>query len=960
MATAQVGTLLRQIQKLAAGPGACPWPDRQLLEDFAARRDQAAFTALVARHGPMVLRVCRRVLGHEQDAEDAFQATFLVLAGSSGMIRQRESLTGWLHGVAYRTAMKAKRSVARRRSHEARLRAMTPRPDSPRWDDVQAVLDEEIERLPDPYRAAFVLCVLEGKSGAEAAAAMGVKGGTVLSRVARARKLLQTRLARRGIKLTSLLAALAVAEGAGRAGVPAALAEATVRSGLWVAAGETAAGLIPPRAAALAAGVTRAMFLSKTKIALGIVLAVGLFAAGAGLLTRPAPAAQVPASPSAGAKPPAKEDAARPQPAAAERDKEDHILVSGRVVGPDGKPFAGAKVYVSRSTEKDRTEPAVRATSGADGRFRFEAARSEVDRGETVVAAADGCGPDWVELGELDKDGNLPPLRLVRDDVPITGRVLDLEAHPVRNATVRVIRVRKLPGEDLTPWVKDLQAGVRKSIFDVGKARKLLEYERLMKAVWGLRGVPDAVKTDAEGRFRLSGFGRERVVELAVEGPALEHRRVVVMTRGETPKGLPPFTYGAHFDHLAAAGKPLVGTVREKGTGRPAKEVQVSCVLISPSGALTDLVMTPGTQTTTDAQGRYRLPGVPKAKKYHLAAGGGPYIPSPQTVDDKGGLEAVTADFELERGAEVRGRLTDKATGRPVRGQVYYVARPENPRLKDFPGFAPVGVNSAAVEKDGSFSVAAVPGPGLLCARAQEDRFVRAEVEGLGAKLPEFLTLASFHAIIPVEPSEKDPRALTVAVALDPGKALSGTVLGPDGKPLDGVFAAGLSGAYSPANGSPPKPRLTGAAFTAVGLGRPRTLVFWHEEKKLARAVLVRGDERGPLTVRLEPLGSATGRLVDAEGRPQAGVKVQALYGGRQSQTLPGELSPALEGLIPPALPLGEATTDPHGRFQLRGLISGLKYDLVAVKVGAKVVKLVEEVGFPPGEAKDLGDVKQP
>src|SRR5205823_10172329 len=103
MATAQLGTLLRHVQNLASGGRARQWTDRQLLDDFAARRDEAAFTALVSRHGPMVLRVCRRVLNHEQDAEDAFQATFLVLARNTASIRQREALAGWLHGVAYRT-----------------------------------------------------------------------------------------------------------------------------------------------------------------------------------------------------------------------------------------------------------------------------------------------------------------------------------------------------------------------------------------------------------------------------------------------------------------------------------------------------------------------------------------------------------------------------------------------------------------------------------------------------------------------------------------------------------------------------------------------------------------------------------------------------------------------------------------------------------------------------------------
>src|SRR5690242_14555223 len=150
MATAQLGTLMRHIRGLAVGR---QQTDRQLLDDFASRGDEGAFAGLVSRHGAMVLRVCRRVLNHEQDAEDAFQATFLVLARNTAAIRKRETLTSWLYGVAYRTAMKAKRGAARRRTHEARLRERTPpAPASPTWDDVQTVLDDEVRRLPESFR----------------------------------------------------------------------------------------------------------------------------------------------------------------------------------------------------------------------------------------------------------------------------------------------------------------------------------------------------------------------------------------------------------------------------------------------------------------------------------------------------------------------------------------------------------------------------------------------------------------------------------------------------------------------------------------------------------------------------------------------------------------------------------------------------------------------------------------
>jgi RNA polymerase sigma factor (sigma-70 family) len=288
MATAQLDTLLRHIHKLAASPPNAHWSDRQLLDDFASRHEETAFTTLLARHGPMVLRVCRRVLHHEQDAEDAFQATFLVLAKNTTSIRRRDALAGWLHGVAYRTAMKAKRSAARRRNHEAQLRdrrtdlkSVPPtHQHDPSWHEVRAALDEEIQRLPAHHRSAFVACILEGKSVPEAAAELASKAGTVSSWLARARTRLRLRLARRGIELSALLAALAVAESA-EAGMPATLAQETVRIGLLVAAGRSAAGVIPSHIAALAAGVTRAMFVTKTKIAIVVALAVGLLGVGA-------------------------------------------------------------------------------------------------------------------------------------------------------------------------------------------------------------------------------------------------------------------------------------------------------------------------------------------------------------------------------------------------------------------------------------------------------------------------------------------------------------------------------------------------------------------------------------------------------------------------------------------------------------------------------------------------------
>jgi hypothetical protein len=635
------------------------------------------------------------------------------------------------------------------------------------------------------------------------------------------------------------------------------------------------------------------------------------------------------------------------------------VVVTGQVLGPDGKPFTGAKVYVSTYTEKDQTAPEVRATAGPDGRFAFKATASEVRCNETVVAVADGYGADWTELASLDGSGALPALRLVADDVPITGRVLDLENRPIANAGVRILRVRKMPTEDLGPWVKDFQAAGSKPVFDLSRVRAVMTYERVMKPVWGILGVPHSVKADADGRCRLAGFGRERLVELLIDGPGVEHRRVTVMTRSEAPRGLPPFTYAARFEHRAAPAKPMVGTVREKGSGKPATGVEVSCGLVSGGGSLTDLATSAGASATTDDQGRYRLAGTAKAKLYVLAAAGGPYFASPRIVADTAGLEPLTVHFELERGLLLRGRLTDKAAQRPVRGILYYFPRPDNPHLKQYPEFAKFSTNMAQTEKDGSFAMAVVPGPGWICARAIDDRFVRADFDGDLSAAPVLIQYAAFHAIVAINPALKEPKSLVCDLSLDPGLAVSGTLRGPDDKPLSGAQAAGLTAAYSPLHGSYPTAKLTSAAFTAVGLSprRPRTVVFWHEEKKLARAVPIRGDESAPLRVRLQPMAAATGVLPDAGGRAQEGVRVEARYSSRQDGTLPGELGKAIPGIPDTALPPPQATTDSHGRFRLEGLIPGLNYDLFAVGE-KKPFRIAHDVSVPGGACKDLGELR--
>jgi RNA polymerase sigma factor (sigma-70 family) len=257
--------------------------DRELLQRFAHGRDEDAFTALVHRYGPLVLGVCHRVLRQGQDAEDAFQATFLVLARKAGSIGQPERLGNWLYGVAFRIAQKTRAEAARRR---ARQQQVTDMPTSERdreadWEELRQVLDDEVQRLPDKFRAPLVLCYLQGMSREEAAARLGWSAGAVKGMLERGREMLRSRLARRGVALSAGSLAAMLSENVLAAAVPAVLRDSTVKAALVFAAGQTAAA---GSVAAVAEGVLQAMFMHRVKWGLAAVLMVTLAGTGAGLL----------------------------------------------------------------------------------------------------------------------------------------------------------------------------------------------------------------------------------------------------------------------------------------------------------------------------------------------------------------------------------------------------------------------------------------------------------------------------------------------------------------------------------------------------------------------------------------------------------------------------------------------------------------------------------------------------
>jgi RNA polymerase sigma factor (sigma-70 family) len=296
--------LLRRLRKLfdpTHGPGV---PDAELLERFVRQRDESAFELLLWRHQRMVLGVCRRVLHDAHDAEDAFQATFLALVQNAGSLGQVRAVAGWLHRVAYHVALRARRKATRRGRAVIDLTAVEALADPGAdvgWRELAAVLDGEVNRLPEPYRGPVVLCYLEGKTYREAGRQLGVSVGTLSSRLTRGRALLRARLARRGITLGGAALATLLCERAADASAAATLVNATLKAASALTSGQataaTSAGVV-----ALMEGALRGMFLGKVKRT-ALALLVGLLVAGLGGLAlgvmqvNPAPQAESPDRP---------------------------------------------------------------------------------------------------------------------------------------------------------------------------------------------------------------------------------------------------------------------------------------------------------------------------------------------------------------------------------------------------------------------------------------------------------------------------------------------------------------------------------------------------------------------------------------------------------------------------------------------------------------------------------------
>jgi RNA polymerase sigma factor (sigma-70 family) len=923
MRSAQVGAALRHIRRLATARHDHDLPDHQLLEQFATHRDEAAFAALLRRHGPMVLGVCRSTLHNLHDAEDVFQAAFLVLARKAGSIHRREAVSSWLHRVAYHLAVKARANSARRRAFEKR--AVTMPSADPVLDmslrELRGVLNEELQQLPEGYRAPLVLCGLEEKSLEEAARLLGWTRWTVKGRLQRGRELLRARLRRRGLALSAGLFATVLSANSVSAQVPPSLAASTLKAASLLAAGkEPVAGVVSAQVAALVQGASQTMFTSKAKIATALVLAVTVAAAACGVVRHRAAAADPPAQ--------GRADQPKAQPGP---KTEATAEVRGRVLDPDGQPVAGARLYLAKAAP-DGPAASPQATSGPDGRFRFAAPRSEPEKAPAqVMAVARGHGCDWVKVGPA---GEELTLRLVQD-VPIRGRILDPDGKPVAGAKLTITGVSTAQGHDLMIFLVTVGQG---------------NYAQASPRGWvgPLPGQDAVVTTGADGRFQLAGAGRDRVVSFRLEGPAIATADLAVRARaGEKVGGV----YGASFDYLAAASRPIRGVVRDKATGKALAGVAIGVSTFAHTG------VSP-TQAVTDREGRYELLGVAKSPRYYLQLrpADGLYFRRSAELKDTPGLGALTADIDMLQGLTVRGKVTDKATGKPIaNARVDYHPLWINP-------FIPrklAGIwdphSETTTGPDGSYILTVFPGQGVIgvagprpetympaCVTVKErkdffklplysDNNERYMMVGIGENVAgPPVVLSDYHAAVLLEPGEKD-EALVRDVALEAPRELKGRVVGPDGRPVTGVWVKGLFRHN--------EETLKESEFTVRGINPKahRPLVFHHKAKNLGFFLKeLPGAASEPLTIKLQPCGSASGRWVDPDGQPVAGGRVHvsgsAMFGGGGSQ---------------------EVTTDKDGRFRVAGLVPGQEYDIRKSALNFPALVTVK-----PGEHKDLGDVK--
>lgn len=672
MASRSSGAVLRQVRTLfeagtAAGLSDGALLDRYLTADRPAA--DAAFAAVVERHGPMVHRVCLGVLGRSltADADDAFQAVFVALARRAGSLRSRESLAPWLFGAARRIAQKARVAAARRRKHERiaadRLEAAVGA-DADRLEDWSA-LYEEIDRLPASFRAPIVLCALEGRSAAEAAASLGVAEGTIHSRLSRARDRLRRRLSRRGVTLGAAPFALTRRAAIGP---PRSLIDATIRTVAALAAGRSATGTVPVAVMALVSFLSRRTVMN-TRFLLGLfAIALGPVAAGLG---DGSPGLDDP--PSADADAPTQVPDERPMSGEAL-----HVLI----VEEDGTPAPDATVIV-----RNTMSPTLSGAYAVDTNGRLalpERSRDMVlltERAGVVPVGGDESGPQgrpralgyWTDFMREEQRGTEddPIILTLRPlQPPITVRVVDEFFEPIEGADIFVLSL--MDQGILGLGIRPLEGKA-----DLGRDES--------------RDLFGPMTTNADGTVSVAAPAGTWV---SLTAEARHRARGTSVSVNADQTSPPPI--------VMPRGGGIAGLVIDAQTGEPVPGARVSAHLpdVPPS-----IPSNYWSVATTGPDGRYLIPGtVPGVYVVRLV--GGPE--ADRLARDVVGVRVdpsrdAIADLELQPSRRLSGVVVSGDEGRPLSGVSLQFTDGEGSGIN-------WGTRYAETDAGGHFSVSLLPG----------------------------------------------------------------------------------------------------------------------------------------------------------------------------------------------------------------------------------------------------------
>ncbi len=944
--TASLTPLVQQLRRLVT-PRA-PDSDAELVQRFAGQRDEAAFAALVERHGRMVLGVCRRVLLDEQAAEDAFQATFLVLARRAGALGRPEAVAGWLYRVAHLVARKARGSLGRRRAQELPVEVPEARPDPLAELSVRELLgivDEELLRLPERYRLPVLLCCLENKSQEEAARQLGWTPGSVKGRLERGRKRLHQRLARRGIVPTAGLAALEVASGAARAQLPA--------SGMILGAAS-----VPAEVLELAEAVLQGMSLARWKVLMLMLVLAGSLAGVSALAFYSAGEQPPAAGPQAGA------DKVEPQDA-----RRSEAVIIGKVVDEAGKSVAGATV-LAPNQEKSRP-----VTSGADGAFRLALG---IPAPEGIYATLLVRGPDN-RLGVAAVAQKKPePVRVVlKAPQPLAVQVQGSDDKPVAGAEVYFLWNWSVLGQgrtdadgrwtgrvpaDTPNWevfARKAQVGCEFAVAQSGRGSSAAPRplpEQLILTLDGARTV--RVKTvDRDGKplpgvkvgpSSLWNYIREQRVNLpdtsdlwpttGPDGsvvfdwlPKRQLNSVLFQARVEGHYPLEQtvswLTQDKSPPELIISMLPterLSGLVRH-ADGQPAADIQVTAAGAGAGGN--------GFRgsTRTAADGRYTLQ-VHAEQAYVVAVSderwGAPYR---SDVIVHAGKPVTGIDFVLGRATRVHGRVTVGKEDRPATKMSVHavIDRGEIPaelRRREDTVYRDLSMTIwAEVDRDGCFEFHLGPG--------------EYQLQGPPRVKPVKVTIPATHPPAEIVCDLHMPRPET-------GPLVGGVVDG-QGQPVAG---GGVQGQYASSEAH----RMFRALKTDAQ-GRFRVersldaLVLFAQTADKTRAGVTRlSAEAAEAEIRVGSVASASGRLLDPAGKPLP--RLQVWYGIHVYLGEPGN-SPHMTSFG------GRVTTDAEGRFTITGLVPGETYHL-NLDLDRNDFPRVTEVEPKGAAAIDLGDLR--